>query len=64
VVAALVSHLEARRTGRADAEEPSGLLTHHLVMVDEEWRALETLALEMKSHAAVELIAPRDCFCL
>ncbi|WP_323797798.1 polysaccharide deacetylase family protein [Nisaea sp.] len=64
VAAALASHLEARRSGRVDAEEPSGLLTHHLVMVDEDWRALETLALELKSHAAVDLIAPRDCFCL
>tara|TARA_E500000318_G_scaffold61026_3_gene56632 strand:- start:1141 stop:1911 length:771 start_codon:yes stop_codon:yes gene_type:complete len=64
VAAALTSHLEARRAGRADAEEPSGLLTHHLVMVDEDWRALETLALELKLHAAVDLIAPRDCFCL
>ncbi|WP_193172289.1 polysaccharide deacetylase family protein [Nisaea nitritireducens] len=64
VATALASHLEARRMGRADAEEPSGLLTHHLVMVDEDWRALEALVLELKSHEAVSLIAPRDCFCL
>ncbi|MEP3115949.1 polysaccharide deacetylase family protein [Nisaea sp.] len=64
VATALAFHLEARRFGRADAEEPSGLLTHHLVMVDEDWRALESLALGLKSHAAVDLIAPRDCFCL
>jgi len=62
VADALASHLEARRTGRADAEEPSGLLTHHLVMVDEDWRALEAMVLELKSHEAVDLIAPRDCF--
>lgn len=64
VAAALASHLETRRTGRADPEEPSGLLTHHLVMVDEDWRALGALVLEMTSHEAVSLIAPRDCFCL
>lgn len=62
VAAALAAHLEARRTGRADPAEPSGLLTHHLVMVGEDWRALEALMLEVKSHRAVELIAPHDCF--
>ncbi|APE44540.1 polysaccharide deacetylase [Sulfitobacter alexandrii] len=31
LIAALVAHLEDRRAGRADAAEPLGLLTHHLV---------------------------------
>lgn len=33
----LVQHLQARRAGEADAQEPLGLLTHHLVMDKATW---------------------------
>lgn len=32
VLGELTGHLRARRTGAADADEPTGLLTHHLAM--------------------------------
>lgn len=64
VAASLAAHLEARRIGRVDPEEPSGLLTHHLVMVEKDWRELEALMLQIKSHDAVKLAAPRDIFSL
>ena len=37
----LVGHLAAKRTGQADASEPTGLLTHHLVHDTETWKFLE-----------------------
>lgn len=39
----LIGHLQARRTGSADAEEPTGLLTHHLVHDADTWLFLENL---------------------
>jgi hypothetical protein len=37
----LVGHLAAKRSGQADAFEPTGLLTHHLVHDTETWEFLE-----------------------
>lgn len=37
----LVRHLAAKRGGQADASEPTGLLTHHLVHDTETWKFLE-----------------------
>jgi len=37
----LSAHLAARRRGEVDPEEPTGLLTHHLVHDAELWRFLE-----------------------
>tara|TARA_B100000676_G_scaffold310632_1_gene377795 strand:+ start:270 stop:1073 length:804 start_codon:yes stop_codon:yes gene_type:complete len=37
---ALVAHLHARRTGTADATEPTGILTHHLVHDEACWEFL------------------------
>ncbi len=37
----LVGHLAAKRAARADAAEPTGLLTHHLVHDTETWKFLE-----------------------
>ena len=43
VLAALVGHLAARRTGRADADESTGLLTHHGRLDAASWTFLGTL---------------------
>lgn len=40
---AIVRHLAARRSGAADAEEPTGLLTHHLQTDAPGWAFLEEL---------------------
>ncbi len=42
-IAALVAHLQDRRTGRADVAEPLGILTHHLVQDAETWAFTESL---------------------
>ncbi len=39
----LIEHLRARRTGAADAAEPTGILTHHLVHDDATWNFLSHL---------------------
>ena len=39
----LLDHLQARREGRADFHEPTGLLTHHLVDDNECWTFLDEL---------------------
>lgn len=64
VRAAIIRHLAAVRAGAADAEEPCGLLTHHLIMVEQDWHALGALAAELHAHEAARLCAPSDCFCL
>lgn len=42
-LALLENHLRARRLGAADAAEPTGLLTHHLVQDAESWTFLQRL---------------------
>jgi len=45
VLAALVEHLAAKRLGQADADEPTGILSHHLVQDEDTWDFLgETCA--------------------
>lgn len=48
----LVAHLAARRRGAADAAEPSGLLTHHLVHDEPAWRFVEALLAHTVNHPA------------
>lgn len=42
-LAAACAHLAARREGRADAAEPTGVLTHHAVHEEAVWSFLEQL---------------------
>jgi hypothetical protein len=42
-LAAACAHLAARRTGRADSAEPTGVLTHHAVHDEAAWTFLERL---------------------
>jgi hypothetical protein len=56
----LIGHLEARRRGAADADEATGVLTHHLVMTDPAWEFLAALLAATAAHrAAAWLPAPR-----
>jgi len=49
----LVTHLRARRERRCDADEPTGLLTHHLVFDDAAWAFLDALFRLLREHDAV-----------
>lgn len=48
----VVHHLAKRRQGEVDADEPTGLLTHHLEMDDDVWDYIETLLLQINAHSA------------
>lgn len=54
----ILAHLEARRAGGADADEATGILTHHLVHDEATWRFLETLLERTSRHPAVLWLAP------
>jgi len=61
-IAAVVDHLAARRTGAADGEEVTGLMTHHLVQDDDTWRFVEHFIAQTKSHPAANWLATNDVF--
>lgn len=56
VLDAAVGHLRARRTGRADPSEPTGLLTHHRIHDETCWRFLDRLIATVEQHPAAEWI--------
>ena len=47
-----VEHLAAKRTGAADADEPTGLLTHHLAHDDGCWAFIDRFVSVTTSHDA------------
>lgn len=52
VIAAMCGHLALRRTAKADGDEPTGLLTHHLVHDAATWAFLTDLFAETVDHPA------------
>jgi transposase len=58
----LVDHLAARRAGAVDADEPTGLLTHHLDHDDQTWAFVEHLLARATRHPAVRWAAPDQLF--
>ena len=58
----LVAHLGARREGRADATEPTGILTHHLDLDGGAFSFLEELALRTQAHGGATWIAAEAVF--
>ncbi len=57
VLRTIVDHLRARRTGLADAGEPTGILTHHLVHDEPAWTFLADLAARVCRHAGGQWIS-------
>lgn len=56
----LVAHLEARREGRADAGETTGILTHHLDLDEAAWEFLAELIARTLAHGAAAWLDVRD----
>jgi hypothetical protein len=56
----LLQHLTARRTGSADADEPTGFCTHHLRNEADSWNFMERLLVETVGHPAVRWISLRE----
>lgn len=62
VLDAALRHLRARRSGTVDATEPTGFLTHHLVMDEATWRFAERLAASVARHPAARWVAAGAVF--
>jgi len=58
----LTGHLAAKRHGRADAAEPSGILTHHRVLDAAAWDFLERLVLRLAEHPGARLLPAEAVF--
>ena len=55
-IAILIQHLTARRIGYRDADEPTGILSHHLVQNEAVWAFLDELLQFLAAHPAVEFV--------
>jgi len=58
----IAGHLAARRERRADPEEPTGLLTHHLVHDEAGWSFLTELIYRLSRQAGARWLAGTDIF--
>ncbi len=58
----VVKHLAARRTGAADPDEPTGLLSHHLAHDEAAWRFVEAFLARTSAHRAAAWQAPEALF--
>jgi hypothetical protein len=61
-LAMAVGHLRARRAGEADGDEPTGLLSHHLVHDEAAWRFIDAYVEATKAHPAVRWVSARQAF--
>ena len=59
-LSAIVGHLAARRRNEVDAQEATGILTHHLVMDEACWMFLATLIERTLAHPAVRWLAVEE----
>jgi hypothetical protein len=54
--AQVLAHLQARRTRAVDPDEPTGLLTHHLVFGADAWAFVDALLAATRAHPAARWI--------
>ncbi len=59
---ATIAHLRARREGHADAAEPTGLMTHHLVDGDTTWAFVDDLLGRTTAHPAATWLTAAAVF--
>jgi peptidoglycan/xylan/chitin deacetylase (PgdA/CDA1 family) len=60
----LTAHLAARRSHACDADEPTGLLTHHLVFVDAAFDFVDQLLRHTRLHRAAVWLDAAQAFAL
>jgi len=58
----IAGHLEARRNGEVDRDEPTGLLAHHLVMDVAAWTALQAVLERLGADSRVAWPSPPEIF--
>ncbi len=63
VLADIVEHLAARREGTLDAEEPTGVLTHHLAHDDDCWTFLRQLFEHTRAHGGARWLGAAEALC-
>lgn len=61
-VSQLLSHWRARREGHVDANEPTGILTHHLVHDEATWQFLAALLAWLQDHPYAVVAHPAALF--
>ena len=61
-LAEAIEHLAARRTGAADAAEPTGWLTHHAVHDEALWSFLARLFEQTRDRPGVRWLSPAEVF--
>ena len=59
---AAISHLAARREGRVDRDEATGLLTHHLAHDDGCWGFVDDFITATAGHPAARWVSARELF--
>ncbi len=57
-----LGHLRARRAGAADGDEPTGLLSHHLVHDEAAWRFVGAFLEATMAHPGARWVRARDAF--
>lgn len=62
VLAGVVRHLRQRRTAQADAAEPTGILTHHLIQDDAADRFLVRFLEAVRRHPAARFLGAPQVF--
>jgi predicted glycosyltransferase len=62
IIAQLAAAISARLAGEADADEPIGLLTHHLIHDESVWRFCEALLDRLRMHENLIYPSPRALF--
>ena len=63
VLADIVEHLAARREAMVDADEPTGILTHHLAHDEDCWRFMRMLFERTGGNPAVRWLDAGDALC-
>lgn len=63
VIADIVEHLAARRQGEVDADEPTGVLTHHLDHDHECWAFMRALFERTRAHPAARWLSAGEALC-
>jgi hypothetical protein len=61
-IALAIEHLAARREGRVDALEPTGILTHHLDLGDEAWAFIGELFARTRANPAAAWLPAERAF--
>lgn len=62
IVAGLAAHLRARRLRRADEAEATGLLTHHKMMKENDFMALQEILAAVSAHPAARWLTLDEVF--